>query len=276
MQLHTRTYIPSRTVRSRSVLHTTRHSSFWLNSFNIQYPNAIHAHISHHYHYHPYSRLSYPNIESNEPLIYDPTLKSKRGGLCIHRPSILASEPMNPPTTHTHDEYLTFCRNLTSQTPKDHNHTVARADHLWKDALENHIFRAMKVVVRVQEKKKGRKRKLEQSESGVSIATSADSSVSGVNGNVNANGSLESARQSLVGMDVDDCGGDADSCVVRDVALGMESDDRMLEYLQVNGSGKAKRAQFLMIVELCRGTGRFTVCTVVYLFELQSLIWFIM
>ncbi len=216
------------------------------------------------------------SIESTEMLTYDPRVKSERGGLCIHRPSpiplqsesYMSTFKQKPPTTH--DEYLTFCRNLTLQTPKDYNHSIARADHLWKTALEQDKYRSLEAIV-VQEKKRGRKRKLEKSESGVSIATFIDSNVSGGNGNVSkAVESSTSQSHSPVSMDLDDGNGSGASVDERadvgtdntnyarggNVALGLEDDDGMLEYLQVNGSGKLKRAQLMMMVELCRGTGR--------------------
>ena len=49
-----------------------------------------------------------------------------------------------------------------------------------------------------------------------------------------------------------------------DIALGMEGDYHMLEYLQLKGLGKGKRAQFLMLVELCRGTGTCRVVSNLY------------
>lgn len=42
-----------------------------------------------------------------------------------------------------------------------------------------------------------------------------------------------------------------------DVAMGMEDDEYMLEYLQRRGNGNAARAEFLALIQLCRGRGTY-------------------
>jgi hypothetical protein len=51
--------------------------------------------------------------------------------------------------------------------------------------------------------------------------------------------------------------GDANGNGTCEIALGTEDDYRMLEYLQLKGSGQVARAQFLSLVDLCRGTGMY-------------------
>ena len=105
----------------------------------------------------------------------------------------------------------------------------------------------------VQEKKRGRKRKLDKNAS-VANADPVDGSTSG--GTASEMKAPSSAPHAPEAMNVDICNGDSDSLTVgRKIVTGMEGDYHMLEYLQLHGLGKAKRAQFLMMVELCRGTG---------------------
>ncbi len=47
------------------------------------------------------------------------------------------------------------------------------------------------------------------------------------------------------------------SCSTIDLALGMEGDEHMLEYLQKKGRGDVGRAEFLALADLCRGRGMF-------------------
>jgi hypothetical protein len=115
-----------------------------------------------------------------------------------------------------------------------------------------------KVVV--QEKKRGRKRKLDKDASDARIANADPVDGSTSVGTASEMKAPSSASHTPVAMNVDVCNGDAkadsDSLTVgRKIVTGMEGDYHMLEYLQLHGLGKAKRAQFLMMVELCRGTG---------------------
>lgn len=157
--------------------------------------------------------------------------------MCIHRPS---SSP-----TDSHDPFLVFCRNLCLQTPKDRSHAIERAEYVWKNAVDNDCFKGLeKVVVVVKEKKRGRKRKLADK-------TDECSSDLGMN-----------STNDLASMANEEKGGESilepfkrNVNEAMDVALGLEDDELMLQYLQIQGSGQVARAQFLTLVHLCRGTG---------------------
>ena len=47
-----------------------------------------------------------------------------------------------------------------------------------------------------------------------------------------------------------------DTSLSTEIALGLEDDEQMLEYLQLKCSGQVARAQFLTLIHLCRGTGK--------------------
>mmetsp|Transcript_11570 Transcript_11570/g.21629 ORF Transcript_11570/g.21629 Transcript_11570/m.21629 type:complete len:2140 (-) Transcript_11570:138-6557(-) len=171
--------------------------------------------------------------DSNEFLTYDPTNSPKRGGMCIHRPASSLAD--------SHDEFLVFSRNLCLQTPKDRSHAIERAEYLWKNALENDCFKELEKVV-VKEKKRGRKRKLadkiDEGANDVGVASS-NNLTSMSNGK-----ELESDFQPY----------NQDNNATMNVTLGLEDDELMLQYLQIQGSGQVARAQFLTLVHLCRGT----------------------
>lgn len=154
--------------------------------------------------------------ESIAPEIYEPTAtleQSKRGGICVHRPT----------STHLqHDRFLTFGRNIMLQTPRDVHYNIARADCLWKKAQQDDIYRAMEQPV---VKKPGRKRKMDREDSVVSETFKKCTS----KGKGSSDGIHDTA------------------------AIGLEDDDCMLEYLQFRGRGKAGRAEFIALATLCRG-----------------------
>ena len=195
-------------------------------------------------------------IDTSELLTYDPTIRPKRGGLCIHRPS-------SP--TPSHDQFLTFSRNLQLQTPRDATHNIERADFLWENALQKNTFRIMEKVSK--EKKRGKKRKL------VEKGDSSISDVSVATGN-SANFSMDTDNKQD-GMEVDATGedGDANGNGTCEIALGTEDDYRMLEYLQLKGSGQVARAQFLSLVELCRGTGMYLLYSLRHIFIGDMVFW---
>jgi hypothetical protein len=154
--------------------------------------------------------------------------------MCIHRPISSA--------TDSHDEFLVFCRNLCLQTPKDRSHAIERSDYMWKNAVDNGCFKELeKVVVVAKEKKRGRKRKL---------AEKNDERSS----NTNDLASMTSEKE--VESDLEPLNKNGNEAM--EVALGLEDDELMLQYLQLQGSGQVARAQFLTLVHLCRGTGMFS------------------
>lgn len=167
---------------------------------------------------------------SSEMLSYNPINLPNRGGMCIHRPMSSA--------TDSHDEFLVFCRNLCLQTPKDRSHAIERSDYMWKNAVDNGCFKELeKVVVVAKEKKRGRKRK---------IAEKNDERSS----NTNDLASMTSEKE--VESDLEPLNKNGNEAM--EVALGLEDDELMLQYLQLQGSGQVARAQFLTLVNLCRGT----------------------
>ena len=103
--------------------------------------------------------LQFQYVESIGPEIYEPTStieQSKRGGICVHRPTS---------TNLQHDRFLTFGRNIMLQTPRDVHYNISRADCLWKQAQQDDKYRAMEQPV---VKKPGRKRKIDREDSAIS------------------------------------------------------------------------------------------------------------
>ena len=182
--------------------------------------------------------LSHYIIETSELLHYDPSIRTKRGGLCIHKPSS---------STNSHDRFLTFSRNLQLQTPRDATHNIERADYLWGKACQESRFQRLEKVEK--EKKKGKKRKLmEKVDNNSDASVVADTSAS----------IAMTMNVDQTAMDVDENDGSNANDTIAETALGTENDYGMLEYLQIKGSGQVARAQFLSLVELCRGTGTFS------------------
>ncbi len=68
-------------------------------------------------------------------------------------------------------------------------------------------------------------------------------------------------EQNLVIGDIAECSreNDISNKVKNDeaVALGLENDDQILEYLQIRHNGFVDRAQFHILSELCRGRGEY-------------------
>ena len=174
-----------------------------------------------------------PFKESFEQLTYDPSIDTKRGGLCIHKPTNQKAQ----------DEFLAFSRNIQLQTPNSTTHFTERADYLWQKALEENKYKVLKKVV-VEKKKRGRKRKLVEKED------SSISEISAITGN--------SVDESM-DVSTHDCEADVNEDVEtsKDIAMGLEEDDQMLEFLHRKGDDNNHRAKFLAMVTLCRGTGTY-------------------
>ena len=117
------------------------------------------------------------------------------------------------------DAYLTHNRNLLLQTPRDWNHATARASIRMNQLVSQPGYGSV-------EKKsggvRGRKRKLKE---GRTTPVSESKEEKGL---------MERQRQ---------------------ITLGLEDDVIMLEYLQVMHRGNIDRAQFMNLVQLCRGRG---------------------
>ena len=153
------------------------------------------------------------------------------------------------------------------QTPKDANHNIARADHLYNQALGENKFRVLAApAVAVPEKKRGRKRKLlEKLDSAVSEMSNGTSVDAGASAGAGAgagdptNVTNEATTADVQNMDTTEANVDEsienNQTSMNDVAMGLEDDYQMLEYLQIKGSGQVPRAQFLALVGLCRGRG---------------------
>ena len=170
--------------------------------------------------------------ESFEQLAYDPSIDTKRGGLCIHKPTNQKAQ----------DEFLAFSRNIQLQTPKSTTHFTERADYLWQKALDENKYKVLKKVV-VEKKKRGRKRKLVEKED------SSISEISAITGN--------SVDEESMDVSTHDCEADVnhEQETSKDIAMGLEDDDQMLEFLHRTGDDHNDRAKFLAMVTLCRGTG---------------------
>lgn len=185
------------------------------------------------------------------------------------------------------DEYLTFCRNLQYQTPRDKSHNIDRADHLWNQALRENMYQLLDKKNKDKNKhakSRGKKRKLESDRVkndsyGVQeVASAGDNPVDTViKKDVDTDVDIasltttsENDTNSNVGtdieMDVTTNNWRINAITHKDIALGMEGDDCILEYLQRRGSGQMRRAQFLTLVEFCRGKGMF-VCVNVRNFD---------
>ena len=234
------------------------------------------------------------NVESNEPTTFDPTIKSKRGGLLIHRPrSQQMHAQADTSRDYGQDQFLTFARNIMLQTPNDILHHEDRAEYLWKDALLSKRFGVK--INKPAEKKRGRKRKLTAKTEGLpdknldNVNSSSKAGAEGSDSNISsaaarksdvntdsvASANINSSIHSVAGIDVKNEGDtnigngiltysnegnthmNSDGSLINrsDVAMGMEDDAYMLEYLQIRGNGNVARAEFLALIQLCRGRG---------------------
>jgi len=152
-----------------------------------------------------------------------------RGGVCVHSPTTVSTEEKS--TSTSSDQFLTFARSLILQTPGAHNDTSIRGNLLWKDFLENQWNKDFSESSNRSNDKhpsrsRGRKRNLPEGK-----------------------GIEKEILSTLVDTDEVKKAPTQDG---QERALGMEDDEKMLEYLQMKHAGERGKAEFMLLTEICR------------------------